>query len=54
MGRAGDNTPDGRKASGVFGFRFFGGLFNGHVAKLFRIEDFATLQAFDELDVVVP
>jgi hypothetical protein len=44
-----------RSASGVFqaGFRF-GGLFNLHVAKLFGVKDFATIQALDEFGVFVP
>src|SRR5580693_8104384 len=31
-----------------------GSLFNLHIAKLFGIEDFATLQALDKLGVFVP
>jgi hypothetical protein len=44
-----------RGASGVFqaGFRF-GGFFNLHVAKLFGVKDFATIQALDEFAVFVP
>jgi hypothetical protein len=36
--------------------RIFGrhGVFNFHIAKLFGIKDFATLEAFDELCVIVP
>ena len=58
LARIRDRLPmsQGRRgASGVFqaGFRF-GGFFNLHVAKLFGVKDFATIQALDEFRVFVP
>lgn len=39
----------------IIGRRFgFSGIFYLHIAKFFRIEDFATLQALDELAVFLP
>ncbi|HWG21017.1 MAG TPA: hypothetical protein VG225_10860 [Terracidiphilus sp.] len=54
-GQQGSYTGANRESSGV-AFRLFGldGLFNLHIAKFFGIKDFATLQAFNELDVVMP
>lgn len=34
--------------------RLYSGLLNSDVFKFFRIKDFATLQALDKLNVVVP